>query len=154
MRKISVRKNAVHPSPGLRARTAAFVIGVLTSCLTAASPAGAAAGFGDVSVDEFYTAAVQWMVDNEITSGTSPGCFSPGNATTRGQVATFIHRVAGEPDAGPSGFADVGHADFYADAVGWMVAEGITTGTSPTTYDPDAPVTRGQLATFLYRYAA
>jgi len=123
----------------------------LVFAVVTAAPAAAIAGFGDVASDEFYSDAVQWMVDNEITSGTSPGCFSPGNATSRGQVATFIHRAAGQPVGGSAGFADVPANAFFADAVGWMVTEEITTGTSPSTFEPDRLVTRGELATFLYR---
>jgi uncharacterized protein YkwD len=119
--------------------------------LAVATPAGAVAGFGDVAGDEFYTEAVQWMVDDEITSGTTPGCFSPGSATSRGQVATFIHRAHGEPAGGDSGFADVSPGAYHAAAVGWMVDAGITTGTTSTTFEPDRLVTRGELATFLYR---
>ncbi|MEZ5244263.1 MAG: S-layer homology domain-containing protein [Acidimicrobiales bacterium] len=134
-------------------RSATVAIGALVVTLGSVMPAGAVAGFGDVAGDEFYTEAVQWMVDNDITSGTSPGCFSPGTATTRGQVATFIHRVQGEPAGGDSGFVDVAPGAYYADAVGWMVEDGITTGTTPMTFAPDRLVTRGELATFLYRAA-
>jgi uncharacterized protein YkwD len=119
--------------------------------LAAAAPVGAVAGFGDVAGDEFYADAVQWMLDNEITSGTAPGCFSPGSATSRGEVATFIHRAHGQPDGGESGFVDVASSAYYAEPVGWMVDQGITTGTTPNTFAPDRLVTRGELATFLHR---
>jgi len=68
----------------LRTTTTLVLALVLSLSMVTATPAGAVAGFGDVAGDEFYTDAVQWMVDNDITSGTSPGCFSPGNATSRG----------------------------------------------------------------------
>lgn len=132
-------------------RSISTVVCAAVLALTAATPAGAVAGFGDLAGEEFYTEAVQWMVDNEITSGTSPGCFSPGNATSRGQVATFVHRSQGEPAGGNSGFADVSPGAYHAAAVGWMVDAGITTGTTSTTFEPDRLVTRGELATFLYR---
>ena len=134
-----------------RAVTALAVAPLLL--VASVGPAGAVAGFGDVPEGRFYTEAVQWMVDNEITSGTSPGCFSPEANTTRGQLATFIHRSEGEPAAGSAGFADVANGAYYADAVGWMVEMGITTGTSPATFEPDRPVTRGEVATFLHRVA-
>lgn len=136
-----------------RLRPIIGLLGVLVVPVAAAAPAGAVAGFGDVADGEFYTEAVQWMVDNEITSGTSPGCFSPGNATSRGQVATFIHRAQGAPVGGTSGFVDVAPGAYYAGAVGWMVETGVTTGTTPRTFAPDRLVTRGELATFLYRAA-
>lgn len=132
-------------------RSLATVAATLVGLLALTSPAGAVAGFGDVANDEFYTDAVQWMVDHDITAGTSPGCFSPGNATSRGEVATFIHRVKGQPAGGDSGFADVAPGAFYATAVGWMVDRGITTGTTATTFEPERLVTRGELAAFLHR---
>lgn len=82
-------------------RTLSVLVAALATTLATVAPAGAAAGFGDVPEDEFYAEAVQWMVDNGITAGTSPGCFSPSDATSRGQLATFIHRSEGEPTAGP-----------------------------------------------------
>ena len=136
-----------------RLRPIIDLLGVLVVPLVAADPAGAAAAFGDVADGEFYTEAVQWMVDNEITSGTSPGCFSPGNATSRGQVATFLHRAHGAPAGAPSGFVDVAADAYFAGAVGWMVSAGVTTGTTPFTFAPDRLVTRGELATFLHRAA-
>ncbi len=137
----------------MRGRSRSTVGLIVALLLWMPAPAEAVAGFGDVAADEFYSEAVQWMVDEGITSGTSPGCFSPGVATTRGEVATFIHRAYGEPGAAPSGFVDVEPSDFFADAVGWMVARDITTGTSPITFSPDRLVTRGELAAFLYRAA-
>lgn len=134
-----------------RCTSAATAFLALVAALATAAPAGAVAGFGDVLPDQYYTDAVQWMVDNSITDGTSPGCFSPDSPTTRAQVATFIHRVHGEPAGASGGFDDVGAGDFYADAVAWMVDEGITTGTSPTTFSPDRLVTRAEVATFLHR---
>lgn len=114
-------------------------------------PAGAIAGFGDVAPDRYYTDAVQWMVDNDITTGTSPSCFSPDGLVTRGQLAAFLWRVEGEPAApAPHPFDDV-IADWQHDAVSWLAAEGITVGTSPTTYAPNALVTRGEVAAMLHR---
>lgn len=137
-------------------RTIRFALVALSaSVLAVGSPsaAGAIAGFGDVAGDEFYSDAVQWMVDHDITAGTAPGCFSPTADTTRGQVATFIHRYEGEPFGPAAGFSDVAGDAFYAAAVGWMYDAGITTGTSPSTFSPDRPVTRGEVATFLHRVA-
>ncbi|MDG2027513.1 MAG: S-layer homology domain-containing protein [Acidimicrobiales bacterium] len=130
-----------------------MLLGTLGLLLAAAPTAGAVAGFGDVPEDEFYAAAVQWMVANDISDGTSPGCFSPMDSTSRGQLATFIHRSEGEPAGGPNSFVDVAAGAYYADAVGWMVQNGITTGTTPSTFSHDRYVTRGELATFLHRVA-
>jgi uncharacterized protein YkwD len=129
------------------------LVGALVAMATAAPPAGAVAGFGDVPAGEFYSDAVQWMVDSEITSGTSPGCFAPGDPATRGQAATFIHRFYGEPAGSATGFVDVSPTDFFADAIGWMADQEITTGTSASLFSPARLVTRGEVATFLHRAA-
>ncbi|MDG2027647.1 MAG: S-layer homology domain-containing protein [Acidimicrobiales bacterium] len=143
---------------GMKRRTALALVvalALVTSSLGYnVSAVRAAAGFGDVSGDAFYAAPVAWMAAEEITKGTATGCFSPSDPTTRAQAATFIHRYAGEPAAAPgsASFFDVTVGGFYDPAVGWMVAEKITTGTSPTTFSPDRDVTRGEFATLLWRY--
>jgi len=89
-------------------RIPALVCLVLALSLSASSPAGGVAGFGDVAVGRFYTAPVQWMVDNEITTGTSPTCFSPDDPVTRGQAAAFMWRMQGFPPPGAAHpFSDV-----------------------------------------------
>jgi hypothetical protein len=129
----------------------AFVLAA-GAALTSSSPVGGVAGFGDVPAQRFYTEAVQWMVDNDITTGTSPTCFSPDDAVTRGQAAAFMWRMEGEADAPPHPFSDVVRA-YQQDPVSWMADQGITTGTSATTFSPEATMTRGQLAAFLHRLA-
>ncbi len=124
---------------------------VCAALTTLAQPAAAIAGFGDVAPGRYYTDAVQWMVDSDITTGTSPSCFSPDGLVTRGQLAAFLWRVEGEPATPePHPFDDV-IADWQHDAVSWLAAEGITVGTSPTTYSPNALVTRGEVAAMLHR---
>ena len=106
--------------------------------------------FNDLT-DEAQDPAVSWMYDTEITTGTSPTTFAPNHQLTRAQLAALLHRLAGEPPATGHPFVDV-VAGWQQQPVAWMVANKITTGTSPTTFSPDEPVTRGQLATFLHRY--
>ncbi|MEM9468069.1 MAG: alpha/beta fold hydrolase [Actinomycetota bacterium] len=123
----------------------------MSGLATLATPAAGVAGFGDVDAGTFYTEAVQWMVDNEITSGVSPECFAPDDPVTRGQAAAFMWRMEGsQAPVGNHGFDDV-EADWQQAAVSWMFENGITTGTSDTTYSPDDPLTRGQLAVLLHR---
>ena len=111
-------------------------------------------GFDDVVTNAFYEAGVEWMVAEAITSGTSATTFSPEAQVTRGQLATFLWRFAGRPQATVSAnFDDTDPGAYYADGVAWMVEQAITTGTTATTFSPDEGVTRGQLAAFLYRYA-
>ena len=116
------------------------------------SPSGAVGGFGDVEDHEYYADAVQWLVDEGLTTGTSDGCFSPDRHMSRGEMATFIWRYAGSPPTAPHPFTDVPSAEFFAQAVGWMYSAGLTTGTSPTTYEPERLLTRSEVATFLWRY--
>ena len=72
---------------------------------------------------------------------------------TRSQTVTFLYRAAGTPAVSGGSFADVDANAYYADAVAWAVAEGITSGTSATTFSPNAPCTRAQIVTFMYRDA-
>lgn len=96
--------------------------------------------------------AVRWMVAENITTGTSATTFSPTSGLTRGQLAAFLWRLAGEPSAPPHTFSDV-QAAWQQKAVAWLASTGITTGTSATTFSPDAPLTRAHLITFLWRYS-
>lgn len=125
---------------------------VASAALALISPAGGVAGFGDVPEATFYTEAVQWMVDNDITTGTSASCFSPDDPVTRGQAAAFMWRMEGEPSAPAHPFTDI-NASWQQQPVAWMYANGITTGTSPSTYSPNDVLTRGQLAALLHRLA-
>mgnify|MGYP004516859323 FL=1 len=109
--------------------------------------------FTDVKEDSYYYKAVLWAVENGITKGTSDTTFSPNDTCTRGQTATFLYRYAGSPAvSGRNYFNDVNETDYYYDAVVWVASEGITTGTSATTFSPADFCTRGQIVTFLYRY--
>ena len=106
--------------------------------------------FSDIT-DASQDDAISWMANNEITTGTSPTTFAPDETLRRAQVATFLHRLKGEPSAPPHSFSDV-VAGWQQDSVSWMAHTGITTGTSPTTFAPEDTLTRAQLITFLYRY--
>ena len=107
--------------------------------------------FADVSSSAYYYKAVLWAVENGITSGTSATTFSPDATVTRGQTVTFLWRNAGSPAASGSSFADVAADAYYAPAVAWAAREGITGGTSATTFSPDNACTRAQIMTFLWR---
>ena len=111
--------------------------------------------FVDVKEGAYYYDAVLWAVEQKITSGTSATTFSPNASCTRAQMVTFLWRAAGSPkvENGKNPFADVKADAYYYDAVLWAVEKGVTSGTSATTFSPDATVTRGQTVTFLYRNA-
>lgn len=110
-----------------------------------------AMNFTDVPADAYYADAVRWAVSKGITSGISETSFAPDMTVTRAQTVTFLYRAAGTPAVSGGSFADVDANAYYADAVAWAVSEGITSGTSATTFSPDAACTRGQIVTFLYR---
>lgn len=111
--------------------------------------------FTDVSADAYYYDAVCWAVAKGITSGTSADAFSPAAPCTRAQTVALLWRAAGCPQPAYSGskFTDVSPDAYYHDAVLWAVEQGITAGTSSTTFSPDAVVNRAQVVTFLWRYA-
>lgn len=115
------------------------------------APASTVNPFEDVKSGEYYYNAVLWAVKNGITLGTSDTTFSPDETVTRGQTVTFLYRYAGSPAASGGSFADVAADAYYAPAVQWAVANGITNGTSSTTFSPEDDCTRGQIVTFLWR---
>ena len=107
--------------------------------------------FTDVRADDYFYTAVLWAVENGITNGTSAKTFSPDATVTRAQVVTFLWRANGQPAAGNSGFLDVSSNAYYARAVDWAFANGITTGVDYGAFGPDTACTRAQIVTFLYR---
>lgn len=112
--------------------------------------------FHDVSRLDYFYDAVKWAAENGIASGTGRYTFSPNAVCTRAQTVTFLWRAAGSPlpRYRVCPFTDVNPRDYYYDAVLWAVEQGITTGLNATTFGPDVTVTRGQVATFLYRAAS
>ena len=111
-----------------------------------------APAFVDVPADAYYADAVAWAVKEGITSGTSATTFTPNASCTRAQMVTFLWRANGSPVVNYAmSFTDVPADAYYAEAVRWAVSEGITTGTTATTFSPDATLTRAQAVTFIYR---
>ena len=110
-------------------------------------------GFNDVKSGDYFYDAVNWAVEKGITTGTSATTFSPNASCTRAQIVTFLWRASGspEPKTASNPFTDVAANAYYCKAVLWAVENGITTGTSATTFSPDAPCTRAQGVTFLWR---
>ena len=110
--------------------------------------------FRDVPAGAYYRDAVLWASQKNITQGTSATTFNPTGTVTRAEAVTFLWRAAGSPGsfmANP--FSDVAENAYYVDAVIWAAGEGITTGTTDTTFSPNDPCTRAQIVTFLYRAA-
>ena len=121
-------------------------------------PAISSCAFTDIRQDQYYYKAVLWAVGNGITDGVSPTSFAPTDPVTRGQAVTFLWRAAGKPSSGISladcSFRDLTAGRYYEQAVLWAVENGITNGTTATTFSPEVQVSRAQAVTFLYRYAA
>jgi hypothetical protein len=110
--------------------------------------------FADVPEGQYFTQPVAWAVSNGITNGTGANTFSPQLTCSRGQIVTFLWRAAGKPIVDVENpFTDVKEGDYDYNAVLWAYTRGITTGTDATTFSPNASCTRGQIVTFLWRYA-
>jgi hypothetical protein len=110
----------------------------------------------DIPLWSIYAAAVAWMLRAGITTGIgSPPLFRPADIVTRGQMALFLWRMMGEPaEMMPHGFVDVPPGSIYDEAVRWLRASGVTAGSArPGHFEPQAPVTRAQMVTFLWRLA-
>ena len=109
--------------------------------------------FVDVATGSYYEDAVDWAVENGITKGTDDTHFSPDGICTRAQAVTFLWRTAGSPASKTSTmpFTDVPVGSYYYDAVLWAVENGITKGTSDTTFSPNMTCSRAQIVTFLWR---
>ena len=108
--------------------------------------------FEDVAADAYYYEAVKWAAEQGITEGTGKGLFGPEGTCTRGQIVTFLWRAAGSPVVNYAmDLADVDEDAYYAEAVRWALSEGVTSGTTDTTFAPDATCTRAQAMTFLFK---
>ena len=109
--------------------------------------------FVDVATGSYYEDAVDWAVENGITTGVSANRFDPNGACTRAQAVTFLWRAAGSPAprSRTMPFTDVPVGSYYYDAVLWAVENGITKGSSDTRFSPDDTCTRTQIVAFLWR---
>ena len=117
------------------------------------TPAKSENPFTDVPSGAYYEDAVAWAVNNGITGGTSATTFAPDGFCTRAQAVTFLWRAAGSPAPKSTAmpFTDVPAGSYYYDAVLWAIENGVTKGTSDTTFSPNANCSRGQIVTFLWR---
>jgi hypothetical protein len=110
--------------------------------------------FTDVDSSNYAYDAIRWAVENGITTGISDDLFGGDQTISRAQLVTLLWRAAGSPTpSGTNPFTDISEDAYYYNAVLWAVENGITTGTTATTFAPSADCTRGQTVTFLYRDA-
>lgn len=108
----------------------------------------------DVPGDAYYAEAVRWALSQGITTGTADGKFSPNAPCTRAQSVTFLFRASKASADGAPAFSDVAADAYYAEAVKWATDNGITTGTTSSTFSPGSGCTRAQIVTFLWRLYA
>ena len=112
-----------------------------------------AAKFTDVADGQWYTEAVNWAVNRGVTTGTSETTFSPDMTCDRAQAVTFIWRALGSPEPSTTvhPFSDVKSSDYFYKPVIWALENGVTTGTTATTFAPTMKCSRSQIVTFLWR---
>ena len=111
--------------------------------------------FTDINVNKRYMDSVTYVYKNNIMTGYDATNFAPDKIITRGQIATMLYRLAGKPDTTglENPFKDVPAGKYYTEPVKWALSKGITTGKTATTFDPDGPITRQELAVFMARYS-
>ena len=109
--------------------------------------------YADVSANQWFYAAVQYVSENKLMNGVAENAFGPDIHTTRGMLVTILHRMEGEPQAGEHSFADVAEDKYYADAVAWAAENDIVNGYSDTVFAPEKAMSREEMAVVLYRYA-
>lgn len=110
--------------------------------------------FADVGDKDWYYDAVQYVFGNNMMFGTAVDQFSPDMSITRGMAVTILYRLEGEPAVTASPFSDVAEGQYYANAVAWAASAGVVSGYGNNTFGPEDLITREQMATILYRYAA
>ena len=134
--------------------TRAQIVTFLWRAAGSPEPEGTAAGMTDVAAGSYYEKAVAWAIENGITNGTADGLFAPDAACTRAQGMTFLFRASKASADGAPAFSDVAADAYYAEAVKWATDNGITNGTTSSTFSPGSGCTRAQIVTFLWRLYA
>ena len=131
--------------------TRAQIVTFLWRAAGSPEPKGAASGMSDVVSGSYYEKAVAWAIENGITTGTTTSTFSPDATCTRAQAVTFLARALKAKAASAAEFSDVPTGSYFADAVAWAAANGVTEGIGGGLFGSDNDCTRGQIVTFLYR---
>ena len=134
--------------------TRAQIVTFLWRAAGSPEPKGTATGMTDVAAGSYYEKAVAWAIENGITTGTADGRFAPDATCTRAQGMTFLFRASKASADGAPAFGDVAADAYYAEAVKWATDNGITNGTTSSTFSPGSGCTRAQIVTFLWRLYA
>ncbi len=133
----------------------AMILGAFHVSSSDGSGGDAVSSFSDVDISDWFFSDVVYVKEKNIMNGTGDTTFSPDMPTTRGMLVTILWRLEGEPDsAGENAFADVKKDGYYRDAVVWAAENKIVSGYSGMAFGPEDSITREQLATVFYRYAA
>ena len=131
--------------------TRAQIVTFLWRAAGSPEPKGTAAGMTDVVSGSYYEKAVAWAIENGVTTGTTATTFSPDATCTRAQAVTFLARALNAKAASAAEFSDVPADSYFANAVAWASANGVTEGVGNGLFAPDNNCTRGQIVTFLFR---
>ena len=131
--------------------TRAQIVTFLWRAAGSPEPKGTASGMTDVVSGSYYEKAVAWAIENGVTTGTTATTFSPDATCTRAQAVTFLARALSAKASGAAEFSDVPADSYFADAVAWAAANGVTEGIGGGLFGSDNDCTRGQIVTFLYR---
>ena len=128
--------------------------GYISKAYTTTEKPSTTVKFTDVSENDWFYEPVMWAVSNNITAGVSETKFAPNQTCTRAQAVMFLWNQAGKPVVSrKNSFKDVKSSDWYYNAVQWAVSEGITNGTSKTTFSPSKTCNRAEIVTFLWNQA-
>lgn len=135
-----------------RSCTRAQMVTFLWRAMGSPEPVLTSSPFVDVPANKYYTKAVLWALENNITTGVDSTHFMPDRIVNRAQTVTFLWRMKGQPSvSGTTSFSDVPTNAYYARAVAWAAKNGVTTGYANGTFRPDTECSRAQIVTFLYR---
>ena len=134
-------------------RIISIVLVLAICCGMFAVMAMAAENYSDVKENDWFAKDVNYVSDNDLMNGVGNNKFGPNETTTRAMVATILWRIENSPEAKtPSGYADVADGKWYSNAIAWMKEVGLTNGKGNNMFGTEDPITREELATFLYRY--
>ena len=132
--------------------TRAQIVTFLWRAAGCPEPKSTESPFPDLKPGAYYYKAVVWAAENGITTGDDTGRFDPDATCTRAQSVTFLFRALGTLTEGGTAFSDVSANSYYADAVAWAAATGVTTGIGEGLFAPNDECTRAQIVTFLWRH--
>ena len=137
----------------MKRRVLAFALSLCLALALISAPLSASAAFNDVSPDDWFAGAVDYVVAHGLMQGTGNGNFTPDKDTSRAMIVTILHNLEGKPAAAAAGFDDVKDSAWYAPGVNWAKAKGVVKGYSDKAFGPNDTITLEQLVLILMQYA-